>query len=100
MPSQIVCIRLPKQLHTALTAFCARQGQPPSAVMRGALRDLLAHPERWADILLQRDADLHAEMPTTWEAATEGPEACDLAAVLAQSCVDLSTWVQETIVRR
>jgi hypothetical protein len=95
MPSPILSIRLPKPLRAALVAFCVAQGQQPSMVVRDALRDLLRHPERWPDILVARHSSaLEEGLQTTWEQATEGLEAVDMAALMAEVCVDISTWKQ------
>jgi hypothetical protein len=54
MPSPILCVRLPALLLASLQAFCAVRGQPSSEVMRLALADLLAHPERYDALVEQR----------------------------------------------
>ena len=91
MSSPIVCVRLPRPLHAALTAFCTAQGQQSSVVMRDALRDLLMHPERWPDIVLQR---YHHDLQTTWEHVGEA-EAFDIAQILAERRVDMGQILAE-----
>jgi hypothetical protein len=89
MSSRIICVRVPKPLHAALIAFCAAHGHPPSVVMRGALRDLLAHPERWPDIYAREDG-----LQTPWEPPGEA-EAFDGAAWLEQSRGDMAELVAQ-----
>src|SRR5438132_13158448 len=56
MSSRIMCIRIPKPLAAALTAFCATWGEQPSTVVRSGLMDLLEHPERYPAIVAARRA--------------------------------------------
>jgi metal-responsive CopG/Arc/MetJ family transcriptional regulator len=87
MSSRIVCVRIPQPLATELTTFCATRGEQPSTVIRDALRDLLAHPERYADLVVARASyafeDLRSEMAQALEQAGEAPEAFDVAEALA-----------------
>jgi hypothetical protein len=85
MPSRVVGVRLPVHIHTVLLNFCVAQGQQPGAVMRLLVRDLLAHPERWPDLLAAQPGYVLQEQEAvlrTWQQAVEEPEPFDIAAHL------------------
>jgi len=86
MPSRTLHVRIPPKLAAQLAAFCAAYGQTPSAVVRGALAQVLAQPALYVDLgdypVPALDVDLRTpEQIHAWDQYQRELEAFDLGAV-------------------